>query len=159
MAKATLKSRVSGFLKGAQTNGNSGLVLVLDAIDHWREHNDPVHFLRLVNSAAASDARQFRMIGAAIVTGANAKMTGAADGAQLQFDASAIAKFRELAAQGASFRSYGKSKSDGGRRDAVPYSEKLAAAAAAAYKQNATLDQFLAEAKLAYQNAVAKANA
>lgn len=114
---ATLKTRIATFAKGAAANGNSGFHIVLDTLDHWREHNDPVHFLRLLELAAPSDQRVFRMIAAAIVSGANAKMTGPAKDAQLQFDAKAMADLRALANDGASFRSYQKVKAKGERKE------------------------------------------
>lgn len=114
---ATLKSRIASFAKGANANGNSGFHIVLDTLDHWREHNDPVHFLRLLELAAPSDQRVFRQIAAAIVTGANAKMSGPAKDAQLQFDAKAMSGLRELANGGASFRSYQKAKAKADRKE------------------------------------------
>lgn len=59
---ANLASRVGNWVAGRKKNGNNGLILVADAIEHCVQHKDWTALSRLIVRTEDADSRCFRLI-------------------------------------------------------------------------------------------------
>lgn len=113
---ANLKSRVSGFISGAKANGTNGLRIVLDALEHWEQHNAPVHFLRLVEGVVETDAKAFKAIARYVTQSEGGNASGSLpakpkDGDTILLRPDRMDELRALADEGLSFRGFKVAKS------------------------------------------------
>lgn len=107
----SLKQQIATFHNGARTNGVSGLRIVLRTLEHWAEHNAPVHYLNLIGGVVAADAMAFKRI-AAYVTGGVEGSNGSGlpkspkDGDGLVLNPARMDELRQMADDGLSFRGF-----------------------------------------------------
>lgn len=134
----SLKSRITTFQNSAKTNGVSGLRIVLDALEHWEQHNAPVHFLNLCGGVVASDAQAFKRIALYVTQSEGGNSSGALpkspkDGDTILLRPDRMEELRRMADEGLSFRGFKVKK---------PKADYVLSKAAAAFVKIAMRNKF-----------------
>lgn len=146
------KQRRTGFLNNAKTNGVTGAEVFAAELEFWNMYGDWRGMADLIGNSVYTDADQFRKMvsecldhtwtwsdkAKAFKRNKNAK---APEGVDVSFPANergiydaAVAKFRDLADRGMSFRGYQKVKAADDRTDVEKQQAALSKIVAAAYK-------------------------
>lgn len=139
MANITLIGKVKSFVTSQVKGGSTGLVMVRDCIEHWRDHNDWTPLAWLIAKSDKTDSLRYRKIVSAVVDGIKLETTSAAAKAQpsgmrfVKTDKFAVSNkysvLCDLVENKVSFRSKAIDEALFDKKDATEYSLVQAAAA------------------------------